>query len=69
MKILNRKLRGFKNYYGSQYAYKWLAKIDWYVTIRFNIWINNKRRKKNKFSGIEVTRRLIDKLGIIRLAS
>jgi group II intron reverse transcriptase/maturase len=69
IKILNRKLRGFKNYYGFQYAYKWLAKIDWYVTIRFNIWINNKRRKRNKFSGIKVTRRLIDKLGIIRLAT
>jgi group II intron reverse transcriptase/maturase len=68
IKILNRKLRGFKNYYGFKYAYKWLSKIDWYVTIRFNIWINNKRRKRNKFSGIEVTRRLIDKLGIIRLA-
>ncbi|WP_027624507.1 group II intron reverse transcriptase/maturase [Clostridium lundense] len=69
IKVLNRKLSDFKNYYGNRYAYKWLAKIDWYVTIRFNIWINNKRRKRNKFSGMEQTRQLIDKLGIVRLAT
>jgi group II intron reverse transcriptase/maturase len=69
IKVLNRKLIGFKNYYGLKFARKWLAKIDWYVTMQFTIWRNNKSKRERKFSRMEETRLLIDKLGIVRLTA
>lgn len=67
IKVMNRKLTGFRNYYSMRYANKWLYKIDWYVIICFTIWLNNKRSQRHKFSGIDKTRGLINSLGIVKM--
>ena len=67
IKVINRKLTGFRNYYSMRYANKWLYKIDWYVIMCFTIWINNKRNQRRKFRGIDKTRSLINSLGIVKM--
>ncbi|WP_425622745.1 group II intron reverse transcriptase/maturase [Brevibacillus borstelensis] len=52
VKGLNRKLRGFKNYYFiSPIAKRWARRIDWYVIERLTIFCNKKRSKRNKHAG------------------
>lgn len=36
--IVNRRLVGFRNYYGLKHAGKQLNKIDWYVLEKFTVW-------------------------------
>ncbi len=67
IRILNRKLTGFRNYYSMRYANKWLYKIDWYVIIRFTIWDNYKRKRKHRFSRIDEIRKVINNLGIVKM--
>lgn len=50
---LNRKLQGFKNYYYiSPIAKRWLNRIDWYTIERLTIFMNKKRNRRNKHSGV-----------------
>lgn len=67
IRIINRKLTGFRNYYSMRYANKWLYEIDWYVIIRFTIWDNYKRKRKHRFTHIDKIRKLINNLGIVKM--
>ncbi|WNC13054.1 group II intron reverse transcriptase/maturase [Brevibacillus brevis] len=50
---LNRKLKGFKNYYSiSTMAARWLNRIDWYVIERLTLFVNKKRNVRNKHSRV-----------------
>lgn len=45
---LNRKLQGFKNYYGlSPTSKRWLNRIDWYVLKRLTLFNNKKKQRRN----------------------
>lgn len=51
---LNKRLRGFKNYYQvSPMSKKWLNKIDWYVLERLTLFQNKKRNKRHKHARIK----------------
>ena len=65
---LNRKLQGFKNYYGlSSVSKRWLNRIDWYVLKRLALF-NNKKRQRRTLQGHleEVKKQIQHKL--VRLA-
>jgi RNA-directed DNA polymerase len=66
---LNRKLRGFKNYYQiSPMSKKWLNKIDWYVIERLTLFHNKKRNKRKKHARMK---EVIDltKFKLVKLAN
>lgn len=51
---LNKRLRGFKNYYQvSPMSKKWLNKIDWYVLERLTLFQNKKRNRRHKHTRIK----------------
>lgn len=66
IKGMNRKIVGWRNYYGKS---RWdkLARLDRYITSRFVIWINQKRqqRKRKEFSKLRCQ---LEKHGIAKLA-
>ncbi|MBS4040698.1 MAG: hypothetical protein KGZ81_08865 [Flavobacteriales bacterium] len=54
IKGLNRKLRGFKNYYLiTPIAKKWLNRIDWYVLERLNLFWNKKKNRRLRHARIK----------------
>ena len=69
VKIINRRLVGFKNYYGLKNAGKQLNKLDWYVLEKFTVWYNHKRQKRPRRKGIKQMYTLLKREGIVYLAS
>lgn len=68
VKELNPILRGWRNYYGLKTAWKWLAKVDWYIHKRFTIWYNKKRKNKRHLAEITKVRGLLKTEKLVRLA-
>lgn len=68
VKIVNRRLVGFKNYYGLKYADKHLNKIDWYVIEKFTVWNNYKRQRRPRRRGLKEMSINLKKYGIVKLA-
>ena len=69
IKTINRRLVGFKNYYGLKNAGKQLNKLDWYVLEKFTIWYNHKRQIRPRRRGIKQMYTLLKREGIVYLAS
>lgn len=69
IKIINRRLIGFKNYYGIKYASKHLNKIDWYVREKFTIWNNHKRQIRPRRRGLRKMSINLKAYGIVKLAT
>lgn len=69
IKIMNRRLVGFKNYYGLKNAGKQLNKLDWYVLEKFTVWYNHKRQIRPRRRGIKQMYTLLKREGIVYLAS
>ena len=69
IKTINRRLVGFKNYYGLKNAGKQLKKLDWYVLEKFTIWYNHKRQIRPRRRGIKQMYALLKREGIVYLAS
>nr|WP_248891830.1 group II intron maturase-specific domain-containing protein [Bacillus methanolicus] len=66
---LNRKLKGFKNYYQvSPMSKKWLNKIDWYVLERLTLFQNKKKNRRHKHARIKEVMKLT-KNKLLKLAS
>lgn len=68
VKELNPILRGWRNYYGLKTAWKWLAKVDWYIHKRFTIWYNKKRKNKRHLAEITKVRGLLRTEKLVWLA-
>ena len=69
IKTINRRLVGFKNYYGLKNAGKQLNKLDWYVLEKFTVWYNHKRQIRPRRKGIKQMYALLKREGIVYLAS
>ena len=69
IKIINRRLVGFKNYYGLKNAGKQLNKLDWYVLEKFTVWYNHKRQIRPRRKGIKQMYIFLKREGIVYLAS
>lgn len=69
IKIINRRLVGFKNYYGLKNAEKQLNKLDWYVLEKFTVWYNHKRQIRPRRRGIKEMYALLKREGIVYLAT
>lgn len=69
IKTINRRLVGFKNYYGLKNAEKQLNKLDWYVLEKFIVWYNHKRQIRPRRRGIKQMYALLKREGIVYLAS
>ena len=69
IKIVNRRLVGFRNYYGLKHAGKQLNKIDWYVLEKFTIWNNHKRQRRPRRRGIKEMYKLLRNEGLVKLAT
>ena len=69
IKIINRRLVGFKNYYRLKNAGKQLNKLDGYVLEKFTRWYNHKRQIRPRRRGIKQMYSLLKKEGIVYLAS
>lgn len=50
IEVLNRKIVGWRNYYGLTYAKPKLNQIDWYIINRFTIWYNHKHQRRERHS-------------------
>ena len=58
---LNRKIRGFKNYYKiSVMAIRWLTRIDWYIRRLLVLHYNKRRNNRNKVSNWKTVARLLE---------
>lgn len=68
IKLLNRRLQGFKNYYRLRYPSHKLGQFDWFVLNSFTRWYNWKRQIRPRLRGLNKVYYLIRKLGIVRLA-
>jgi len=69
IKIVNRRLVGFRNYYGLKHAGKQLNKIDWYVLEKFTVWNNHKRQIRSRRRGIKEMYKRLRTEGLVKLAS
>lgn len=69
IKLINRRLVGFKNYYDLKHAGKQLNKIDWYVLERFTIWNNHKRQIRPRRRGIKEMYQFLRSEGLVKLAA
>lgn len=67
VKVLNRKLQGFKNYYRLKYVNSRLRQIDWFVQVKLTRWYNYKRQNSSKTKGLAEMGNLLSKMGIVRL--
>lgn len=65
---LNPVLRGWRNYYGLPYAKTKLGQIDWYVLLRFSIWLSRKKQRRGTIHKCADAYRLGKALGLERLA-
>lgn len=69
VKIINRKLTGFKNYYALNYSAKQqLKKIDWYLSLRFTIWYRNKKQLKRRCRYTGELMAKLKRMGIVYLS-
>lgn len=64
IKILNRKIIGWRNYYGLKRARNTLNKVDNYIILRFTIWWNRKRQKRHRLSEMTKIRRILRDKGL-----
>ncbi len=69
VEIMNRKIRGWRNYYTTKKSWDWLNKIDWYIQCLFTRWNNKKRGKKGYYSGIGKMGKLLNERGLQKLAA
>lgn len=69
VKILNRKLVGFKNYFKLKYATKQLNKIDWYVLCSFVRWYNKKKQRQPRNKRIKEVSLLLKGMKLVKLAA
>jgi len=65
---LNKKITGWKNYYGLKRAKRVLKKIDNYVVKRFTIWWNRKKQNRNRRGHMTKIRRIIRDKGLKKVA-
>ena len=68
IEILNPKIVGMRNYYGSKNAGKQLNKMDWYIIKKFTLWYNYKTQNKRRYANISRVRRVIYDNGLQRFA-
>lgn len=54
IKVLNRKIVGWRNYYGLSPFHK-LVKVDKYIRMRLVLWYNNKRQTRKRKEFIKLT--------------
>lgn len=69
IEVINRKVIGWKNYYGLEYAKAKLNQIDWYIINRFTIWYNHKHQRKGRHKWRPKIYRKIYGLGLKPLTS
>ena len=69
IEVLNRKIVGWKNYYGLIYAKAKLNQIDWYIINRFALWYNHKHQRKKRHKRRPKIYRNIYGLGLKKLAA
>lgn len=69
IEVLNRKIVGWKNYYGLIYAKAKLNQIDWYIINRFALWYNHKHQRKGRHKRRPKIYRNIYGLGLKKLAA
>lgn len=67
IKTLNRKIIGWRNYYGLPKARKALNKIDDYIIKRFVIWSNRKAQAKQRLGHMTKIRRILRANGLERV--
>ncbi|WP_170128215.1 group II intron maturase-specific domain-containing protein [Alkalibaculum bacchi] len=66
IKRLNRKIVGWRNYYGISPT-RILMKLDKYILTRLVIWYNRKRQERKRYKFIELSLMFKD-LGLKRIA-
>jgi len=69
VKELNPILRGWRNYYGLKTAWKWLAKVNWYIHKRFTIWYNKKKKNRRYLADITKIRGLLKTEKLVSLTA
>lgn len=69
IEYLNPKIRGWRNYYGTPYGTRRLARLDWYIIQRFARWYAKKRQKRRWKGQIGPISTLLQEHGLLRLAA
>lgn len=67
--IMNRKIRGWKNYYAMNNNKKWLRALDFYMLCTFTRWYNKKRMNPRMLGDMAEVRKMLKDRGLERLAA
>jgi RNA-directed DNA polymerase len=68
IQTLNRKIDGWRNYYGLKGSYSVLNKVDDHIIERFTIWWNNKKQRRPRHGQMTMVRRITKANGLKRVA-
>lgn len=67
IEYLNPKIQGWKNYYGTSYSARIMAKLDWYILQRFTRWYAKKTKRRHKSAWQQVNE-MVKQNGLLKLA-
>lgn len=67
IEYLNPKIRGWKNYYGTPYSTRIMAKLDWYILQRFARWYAKKTKRRHTSVWRQVNE-MVWQNGLLKLA-
>ena len=68
IKNLNPKITGWKNYYSTKTAKKWMQALDWYIICTYTRWYNKKHQRRNHMSKVGFVRNSIYEKGLKKMA-
>lgn len=69
IKLMNPKIRGWRNYYQTRNDGKWMRALDWYILCTFARWSSKKHQRSRRLTRITETRRRLNQKGLLRMAA
>jgi len=69
IRMMNPKIRGWRNYYKTRNDGKWMRALDWYILCTFVRWYNKKHQKARHLSQITRIQQILRDKGLQRMAA
>ncbi|RDY31016.1 reverse transcriptase domain-containing protein [Lachnotalea glycerini] len=69
IKIINPKIIGWRNYYKTKTATKWMHALDWYIICTFVRWYNKKHQRPRHLSQMKKVRTILSEKGLQKLSA
>lgn len=69
IKMINPKIRGWRNYYKTKQNGKWMRSLDWYILCTFVRWYNKKHQRARQLSWITRIEQIAREKGLQKMAA